>query len=293
MIPIKPKLTTTISSPDNREWIPDSFKSFQLELEHIISSCEGTDPLPLFRGQTNSEWRLDSSFVRNFIQKAFSIDQSIHLNASIRQSIFFHRLIAYAFLFKFNILGKPHQELFDHENLNEIDPWFEFIKNLQQYPEKDYPNFIKGTFLLDWTSSKEVALYFATYTNKGSERHLDSNQGALWVYDAVATGATLQIGKLDDIFKKMLENRFLNGEKTFPLIFHPEIQIAQPRAKNQSPIYIAQMNFSFDLAGIWAQYEKQKAKKVFIKLILKNSLKKDAAEYLTNKGFTETSIYPV
>lgn len=50
---VQPKLKSTEHSDDLREWVPSSFDSFLIELDHIISSCEGKDPAPLFRGQTN------------------------------------------------------------------------------------------------------------------------------------------------------------------------------------------------------------------------------------------------
>ena len=91
----------------------------------------------------------------------------------------------------------------------------------------------------------------------------------------------------------MMENdEFLNGEKTFPLIFHPPSQTIQPRSKNQDPIYIAQMDFRYDLADIWANYEDQHTKNVFIKLILPEDLEGKAAQYLESKNVVEESVYP-
>ena len=91
----------------------------------------------------------------------------------------------------------------------------------------------------------------------------------------------------------MMENtEFLNGDKTFPLIFHPTTQTIQSRSKNQDPIYIAQMDFRYDLADIWANYEYHHKKKVFIKLILPEDMKGKAAQYLESINVVDESVYP-
>jgi len=41
------------------------------------------------------------------------------------------------FLLKFGTIGKPSQGLLEAEKAHAIDPWFEWLKNLQQYPEND------------------------------------------------------------------------------------------------------------------------------------------------------------
>ena len=183
---ITPKQKSTIHSPDYREWRPSSFESFLIELDHIIKSCEGDDPAPLFRGQTNNEWFVDSTFVRNCIQKIFDIPDYHRLNKKLRQAVSFHRAITSLILLKFGTVGKPSKESFERERVDDIDPWFEWLKNLQQYPESDH--FIKGTFLLDWSISKDIALYFATYSGKGDARSVSPGHGAVWVCDAAATG---------------------------------------------------------------------------------------------------------
>jgi hypothetical protein len=39
------------------------------------------------------------------------------------------------------------------------------IKNKQQYPEND--KFFDGTYLIDWTVSSDIALYFSIFQGKG------------------------------------------------------------------------------------------------------------------------------
>ena len=124
---IKPKLESTEYSPDYREWIPLSFESFLVELDHIINSCEGDDPIPLFRGQTNYEWFVDSTLVRNCIQDIFNISDYHLLKKEIRNSVSFHRAIASILLLKFGTVWKPSQESLKREKVDDIDPWFELF----------------------------------------------------------------------------------------------------------------------------------------------------------------------
>ncbi len=287
---IKPKIESTIHSPDFREWCPSSFESFLVELNHIVDSCEGDDPAPLFRGQANKGWHLDSTFVRNCIQHLFNIPDYRTVKKEVRQSVPFHKAMASLFLLKYGTLWNPSPESFEREEVDGIDPWFELLKNLQQYPEND--RFINGTFLVDWSWSKDIALYFAIFHGKGQEREVSSGDGSLWIYDSVATGNTLQQKKLGEILSMMRSEEFLNGSKTFPLLFYPPSQTLQPRQKNQAPFYIAQMDFRYDLADHWASYEEQNKKRVFIKLVIDEILKEEAAKYLESNNISEKFVYP-
>lgn len=90
----------------------------------------------------------------------------------------------------------------------------------------------------------------------------------------------------------MAEANFLNGERTFPLMFHPSQQTRQLRAENQKPVYIAQMDFRYDLANVWASYESQGNERVFVKLRIQQHLKPGLAKYLDSKSITEDYVYP-
>lgn len=287
---IHPILKSTKHSEDLREWVPFSFDGFLAELEHITRSCEGNDPLPLFRGQEKSEWLLDSSLVRNSIKQIFGIPDYYELRKEVRQSVSFHRAMISIVLLKFGTVWNPSQEALDRERVDDIDPWFELLKNLQQYPEKDY--FIKGTFLWDWTRSKDIALYFATYHDKDKMRAISPGHGALWVFDAVSTGKILQTIKVKKILSLMQGAEFINGNKTLPLLFHPARQTFQPRSVNQMPVYVAQMDYRYDVADVWAGFENHNKKRVFIKLILKEDLKGEASKYLDKREITESYVYP-
>ncbi|HKI51470.1 MAG TPA: FRG domain-containing protein [Geothermobacteraceae bacterium] len=293
MIISTPKIKSTIASPDCREWVPTSLDNLLKEIDHLTKTDAETDSLTLFRGQANEEWPLDSTFVRNSIKNIFNIRNYQKIPISIRHQLSFHRTIASLLLLKFGGIYKPSQEALEKEISHGIDPWFELLKNMQQYPEEyDQVDFIKGTFFIDWTYSLDIALYFATYNGIGAERKTGQIDGAIWLFDSSAVGKILQIEKLGKIFKKMTNNEFLNGEAGLPLMFHPIRQTNQRRATNQTPIYLAQMDFRYDLADAWAGFENQANKWVFVKIRILNSIKNDLERYLHNKGIDESFVYP-
>lgn len=244
----------------------------------------------LLRGQSDSEWLLDSTLVRHAIGKLFGYPM---VPKSIRQQVSFHRLIASILLMKFGTIWKPSREAFEAENIHGIDPWFEFMKNVQQYPEKyESVNFVRGTFFLDWTVSPDIGLYFAVYDGPRGSRRIAQTDGALWIYDGSSTGDVLQKAKLEEILHLMTGADFLNGDKTFPLMFHPRKQTEQTRASNQKPVYIAQMDFRYDLADVWASYEPQTNQSAFVKLRILQRHKPGLAEYLESRRITEEHVYP-
>jgi len=287
---VDPKLKSTVCSPDLREWIPSSAENFLRERDHIVKVAQEEDHLVLFRGQSNSEWFLDSTFVRDSTLKLFGYPV---IPDSIRQQVSFHRLIASLLLMKFGTIWKPSKEAFEKEKSDWIDPWFELLKNAQQYPERyEAVKFVKGTFFMDWTVSPDIGLYFAVYDGPRRSNRIGQTDGALWIYDGSSTGNILQEDKLGKILRLMTGADFLNGDKTFPLIFHPRQQTKQLRASNQKPVYIAQMDFRYDLADVWASYELQEKQRVFVKLRILEHLKAEMADYLESQCITEEHVYP-
>ena len=146
------------------------------------------------------------------------------------------------FFFKFDFVARPSDELFQVEKKHGIDPWFEFMKRLQQYPEED-PTHLKGTSIIDWTQNSDVAIYFANDSRDGD--------GALWICDATATGKTLQVITGAEILKKMEQSGREDASLGVPLIFHPKKQLIQKRAVDQQPVYVAQMDLRVDLSEVW------------------------------------------
>ncbi len=279
---IAPVCQSTKIGVDRHEWIPTSFENFLLELNHITKSCSGKDPIPLFRGHADRAWLLDSTFVRTCKKRLFDLPAHSKIPNSVRQPAVYHMVLLNLLFLKFGILAKPSQELKRLEDEHGIDAWFELLRKCQQYPDADHPQF-KGTFVVDWTKSSDVALFFANNERIG--------EGAIWVCDASATGKTIPTIKVEAILDLMHEKGNAGTALGVPLIFHPKKQIKQQRANNQQAVYIAQMELRYDLAEMWAAQEK-KDEYIFIKLILPAGTQEDCSEYLLNKGITQAWIFP-
>ena len=285
---IEPKIKSTVHSSDFSQWVPTSFDNLLIELDHVVTSFKGP---ALFRGQTNNLWPLESSFVRKCIHHLFGLKNYWELNNKLRHSVSFHRAIASLLLFKFRTLWELNDELLNVEKSHDIDPWFELLKDKQQYPEND--NFIEGTHLVDWTVSRDIGLYFSAFQGRGENHQISTGNGAICILDSGASGNILQVKKLGEILDLMKGEKFLNAEAGRPLIIHPSKQTNQPRAANQLPVYIAQMDYRYDLAESWLSYEKQHNKKISITLVVNENIKDNIADYLTSKGITEEKVYPV
>jgi hypothetical protein len=283
---ILPSLPDTVISAATREWIPDSFDSFLHELNHIVDYCKKKESIALFRGHRNRKWLLDSSFARSFKTTLFSIPSEERLSQRIVTSAEFHPAILNLFLLKFGVLARPSDELEAIAQQHGLDAWFEFMKRLQQYPEmEDGFFFLKGTNLLDWTQSPDVALYFAN-ENRNSD-------GAIYICDATATGKTLQVLRLGAILDKMSESGKAGVPLGAPLLFCPPKQILCHRAKNQQAVYFAQMDLRYDLEYIWQLREAElQNEMIVIKLILPSGSEAATSEYLSKKEITRTFIYP-
>lgn len=276
-------LETTITSPDGHDWWPADFPSFLKELKHIVGSCVGDDPCPLYRGQSSHDWLLDCTFVRAFIRTIFSIEDYRTLNRKVRRSILFHKSVLSLLLLKFGVLSTLRREALEREQSEGIDPWYEFIKHFQQYPESDW--FIKGTFMLDWTTSPEIALYFANDRRSGA--------GAVWVCDAVETGRTRPVKKMAEILDLMHQKNLSDTPQGVPLIFHPPVQALHPRAAAQRPVYVAQMDYRCDLADAWYTQEASLVDRhIFVKLALPSGTVDECAQYLAANGITDEVVYP-
>ncbi len=287
---LNPRFKRTEHRNKYREWFPASFDQFVLEADHIASALEGKGRVALFRGHANVEWFLDSTFLRYAINHLFEIPIHTELNDEIRHSQLFHRAVASLVLLKFGPICRPSPQAFEAEKRDGIDPWYEWLKRIQQYPEEDM-RILRGSFFIDFTMNLDVALYFSVFEGRGDERRISSGHGALWIYDPQST-QNFYDGKVIDILNLMQGDDFINGVKTFPLIFHPPRQTPQKRAINQQPVYVAQMDYRYDLAELLNSYGNEKAERVFTKLILHKDFKKKAAYYLEERGITEAFVYP-
>ena len=283
---LSPKLTSTTIGDSFWEWIPNTFEKFLEELDSIVAHCKEMGHLVLYRGHRDRKWLLDSTFARSCKTNVFGIESWQKLRfEDFRMSTKHQQIVLNLFLFKFDFVARPSAELFNVALKTEVDPWFEFMKRLQQYPEED-PTYFKGTFLMDWTQSVHVAMYFANESREG--------EGVVWICDATATGKTLQVLPVEEIIQLMAESGERDASLGIPLIFHPKKQIAQKRAANQDAIYMAQMDLRVDLSEVWDNLHTQKGNgdAIFYKLILPSGTTGEFHEYLMNKGITESFLFP-
>lgn len=286
------KVTASVSSTELRnnqhEWIPCCFDTFLRELTHIKTHCTSTNSLVLFRGHRDSRWLLDSTFKRHVKENILGISLLSKVQDEYRHSLEFHRLLGCLLLYKFGTLTEPSQELYDLASKHGIDPWFEWLKRIQQYPKDDLGP-LQGSFVMDWTQSERVATYFA------DELRSHDMDGAVWIADITATGKVLRQGlPVAEILGKYQEA--LHNDRPFgiPLVFYPEKQLACHRADNQETVYVAQMDLRFDLAEIWSLREKglEEGEQIYLKLILPKNTKEECDQWLSNCGLSKDFIYP-
>jgi hypothetical protein len=279
--------SSTFVNPSTREWVPCSFDDFLRELRHLEEQYNTEDRLLVFRGHRKREWLLDSTFVRSCKVVLFGLKEHHRFSTRLVGSINLHFALLNLFLFKFGILAQPSAELYELETSRGIDPWFEFMKRVQQHPDEgqDGPFCLKGTNILDWTKSSDVALYFANDNRAGD--------GGVYICDSTATGKTLQVDPFGVILEKMHQEGNAGKALGVPLMFHPERQILNQRAKNQHAIYFAQMDLRVDMKTIWREQEKRlENETILIKLVLPSGTESQVNEYLCRKGITAEFLYP-
>jgi len=276
-------------------WVPADWPSFLRELEGVVEHGGGLDHLLLFRGQRDSAWLLDSTFARECKTRLFGIDKGHRLSSCLDLTFEHQRLVTERLLFKFGVATRPGEELFTLEAANGIDPWFEWMRRLQQYPEEDRPHpqlgfkglYLRGSFIMDWTRDHNLALYFAN----GSAR---SGDGALWVVDASATGNTLQRDRSVRSILDQMETASQKGQSLGkPLMFHPKRQISYLRAKRQCAVYIAQMELVYEFAEVWESNQRHPgSEQIILKLVLPAGTEGECERYLTGRGVTKEYLFP-
>lgn len=296
---ISPICSKTIVTSDPHEWSPSSFDDFLRELQHIISSCPGKSPL--FRGHASSKWLLDSTFVRSCRRMLFNIEPSIKISDEIRESREYHEVLFRLLLLKYGLLGRPSDELQNLEKEKGIDAWFEFIKRCQQYPDEDKCTVLKGTFFLDWSTSRDVGLFFANCDANEHGMNYRRSSGALFICDQTATGKTFMVRKgepkrVQEIIDLMVKANDESRPFGCPLLFYPPKQIHNLRANRQGAIYWAQMDLRYDLEEIWRLQEKDTKDEqfIFIKLVLPDGTQKECEDYLSNQSppITHRHLFP-
>lgn len=266
-------------------WKPDSFENSLRELEHAAAVLSLSNHLILYRGQRDSSWLIDSTIARSLKRDWLRTPLGHQFNQRAQNTFELHRLLVSAVLWKFGHAMRPNPKLLAHEERDqEIDSWFEFMKRLQQYPDKE-PDWegLPGTPLIDWSLSSDIGLFFAN-------RHRTSSQsGAIFIVDATEIGPIQMKIKVAEILQ-LLEKNLLNRSPGLPLLFCPSKQILMLRAKRQSAYYFAHMDLRHDLSAIWRIHEQNIGKRILLKLILPVGTDAAIANYLHQKGLDESYV---
>lgn len=284
MIRPVPVTAATKIHPSTGEWLPQSFADCLTELESLNGMATQAKALLLYRGHARREWRLDSTFVRTVKARLLDMAPTDGFAMPVRQSGDLNAMLSSLLLLKFGSFTGPSAELLSVEAEHGVDAWFELMKRFQQYPNEDM-HVLKGTNLLDWSRSSDVALYFA------NERR--ESAGALFVCDATATGKTLQVIPVAEILAKVREQVMKGLPNGSPLLFSPKRQIAYQRAKNQQAVYFAQMELRLDLLEVWRlQEQKNPYEVIAVKIVLPLGSQHECAAYLKSKGIDKAFIYP-
>lgn len=280
--PIDP---STRVSPKTGEWLPASFDACLTELDHLQKAADEANALLLFRGHAHRAWRLDSTFVRSVKTRLLDMDPTDGFAPHLWHSGDLNATLSSLLLLKFGSLVGPGAELLSvAAHKKDVDPWFELMKRYQQYPgEDELP--LKGTNLIDWSRSCNVALYFANQNRQGA--------GAIFVCDATSTGKTLQTVPVAEILAKVRMQVMQGLPNGSPLLFSPRAQIAYERAKNQQAVYFAQMDLRLDLMEHWRLQDKANAgETIAVKLVLPPGSEQDCNAYLDSRGVKSAFIYP-
>jgi hypothetical protein len=187
-------------------------------------------------------------------------------------------------LLKFGSLVVPSAELLSVAAQKDVDPWFELMKRYQQYPTEDELP-LKGTNLVDWSRSCDVALYFANQDRQGA--------GAIFICDATATGKTIPTVPVAEILEKVRAQVMQGLPNGSPLLFSPKRQIAYQRAKNQQAVYFAQMDLRLDLMEHWRLQDRANpGETIAVKVVLPPGSEQDCNAYLTSREVNSALIYP-
>lgn len=280
----KPRHPSTLVSQRTGEWLPATFEGCLVELENIAAAAEADESLLLYRGHADRRWRLDSTFVREFKRRLLQMEPTHGFAGHLHSCGDLNCTLTSLLLLKFGSLVGPSPELIKVAAEHGGDPMFELMKRYQQFPEEDLLPF-KGTNLLDWSRSQDVALYFANDGRTGA--------GAIFICDATATGKTLQINTVAAILSRVRDQMLAGSANGAPLLFSPKRQIAYERAKNQQAVYFAQMELRLDLLEQWRLQElSQSDSTIIVKLVLPEGSTEECAAYLASKGVTTDHIFP-
>ncbi len=283
-----PLLSKTEVALNNYEWRPGSFKDFLAELNHIKDSLEEAC---LFRGHRQIDWLMDSTFSRS-LKQMLKLPITQQYPEQAWDDVELQHYLAKLWLQKVDAV-QLNPDLLKTEPQG-IDPYFEYHRHHQQNPDAEYINDVdpKGTNFVDFSYDWRVGLYFANCKRDEKE------EGALFIVRQTVLGPVLLTKPFSHTIEALRDVLVLNPKTAYsglPLMVHPKAHMnnsLDPKPKRQDAVYIAQMDFRFDLGLSWELRQLTTGKQVFIKLILPAGSQEEVAAFLEGQGITCEYLFP-
>ena len=278
-----PRRADTALSPGGRVWSPATAEALFEELQSLVSQ----DALRLFRGNRDFSWLIDSKFARTVKTNAFGFNPSEVPLPAIATSRYFVDVLYGMLHLKFGVLGSPSPQVLALSDAHPgMDPWFEWMKNMQQYPDTDVPAALAGTPLLDWSTDWRVGLWFAC----ADAGNVD---GAIYVWDATTSGECQSTRTVRELLDRIAEHDWQQGAiPGLPMIFRPAAMTHMARATAQRALYVAQIDLRWPLEQVFRENEARLGHRLFLKIRVADALKPQVRELLREDGIDQAAMYP-
>lgn len=282
---LRPSQKDTVVDLESVEWRPATFKDFLLELDHIQTQV---DEVLLFRGHKDVSWLLDSTFSRNLKLKE-GLKVTERYPEAIWTDVSRQHELARIWLDKIDRI-EFNPEL---EKLG-LCSYFEFHKHHQMNQKDKRINDFEplGTNFIDFSFSPKIGLYFA---NEGR----DSGEGALFMVRKAAVGTmTRNPQEWKDVLSRLRSCLGKSPSEMYswdPILVYPTIQgnnELDPKPKRQEAVYVAQMDFRFDLGMCWDIAREKKGVQAYVKMILPSDTRQAVQEYLKSFGIDRDYLFP-
>lgn len=283
----KPCLSPTIINSNNYEWRPKTFDEFLKELEHVQKNI---NEACMFRGQRRLDWLLDSTIARSFKQMRGMPIIKRYSEIDLEDTQLQHQLAKLWLKKVKSVQLSPELLALEAQG---ADVYFEYHRHHQQNPDDKFINDVdpKGTNFIDFSYDWKVALFFA------NNRRKESDEGVVYIVRQAVLGPVYQTKPYSHTIENM-QNALLDKDKAYghlPLMIYPQGQVnnsLDPKPKRQSAVYIAQMDFRFDLELSWKLRHLMTDNQVYIKMVLPAGTQKEVATFLDTEGITQEYLFP-
>lgn len=238
-------------------------------VQQVVDSVRGNSTRDLlFRGQSNSSWKIHSKFARRDDIKALVLTPVGTYEA-------------YEHLGQMLSACVPSEELLALEERHPgIDAHFELHRHIRQYPEKpEYAGV--SNIAVEWLQDWKKAMAFLCED--------PSSEGCLFVLDHHALGSIFRPKGLEELHRAIL-GALPNGRlPRRPYILHPPQQPPPPpRIARQQPVLMIQADITVGLEDAFETLERESAVGVvsYRKVLVPAAMKPHIQALLTADGIT-------